>query len=241
MAPGAPGPVDVFVDGQKVFSNITLQTVSELQSLAPGQKQVKVTVAGQTDPAVTQADVTVVADQTAETIITGAPGDVRLQVAMDDLRQSPEGRGLLRFVNTVPNVGRVDVFDQNGGQLFDNVDFRQVTDFRDVPAGTYTLSVRLDNTNNTILTIPNVTVPSRGTASAFTTGQAAGVPVQQQPGAPPAAQQPGALPVTGTGGLLTTDTPLSASLLLALMFSVLVGGTTLLMVARRRESGASRA
>ena len=204
MAPGAPPQVDVYVDGQRVAGPVAYQAASGLQNVAPGSHEVKVTAAGQTDPAALTVRQDMAANKTYTVVVTGGPGDLQPVMLEDDLTPAPDGRGRLRFVNAIPNT-RVNVVTDSGDTLFQNVDYRATTDFREVPAGNYTLRVRDANTNTELTTISNVSVPSRGSAAAFATGTAqfGGAPVQQQPPTPQPA--PSAGPRTGTGGGLATD------------------------------------
>ena len=230
MAPGAPPQVDVFVDGQRVAGPVPYQQVSQLQNVAPGSHEVKVTAAGQTDPAVLTARITMEANKTYSVVATGGPGDVQPVQLEDDLTPAPDGRGRLRFVNAVPNT-RVNVVSNTGETLFQNVDYRATTDFREVPAGTYTLSVRDAATGAELTTVPNVQVPSRGSAAAFATGSA-------QFGGAPAAQAPAAMPRTGTGGPLQADSAVGAMTVaaaLAAVVSLLLAGAPLRAGARRRH------
>ena len=231
MAPGAPGPVDVFVDGQKVLSNVAYQQTSDLQSVAPGQRQIKVTAAGQTDPAVVQTNVNLEADKTTTIVAYGKQGEVKGLTTVDDLSATPEGSGRLNFVHTIPDVGRVDVYDQNNQRLFENVDYGTATDFKQAPAGAYQLKINPQGSTSTILTIANVNVPSRGSASAFSTGRGdiAGVPVQQQPGAP----QP-QLPQTGAGVSAPAANTTSLMALALLAVAVTVTGAGVVRLRRDR-------
>ena len=231
MSPGAPPQVDVFVDGQRAAGPVAYQSVSNLQNVPPGSHEIKVTAAGQNDPAVLTTRRDMQANRTYTIVVTGGPGDIQPVALEDDLTPAPDGRGRLRFVNAVPNT-RVNVIADNGETWFQSVDYRNVTDFRDVPAGTYTLRVRDANTNLDLTTIPNVAVPSRGSAAAFATGAAqfGGAPVQQ---APPAMARAGA------GGLSEpTDLPTSALLGGLAVVAVLVVSAAAIRAASRRSSRA---
>ena len=231
MAPGAPAQVDVHVDGQRVMGPVAYQTVSTLQNVPPGAHEIRITPAGQSDPTVLSTRQDMAANRTYTVVVTGGPGDLRPVVVEDDLTPAPDGRGRLRFVNAVPNT-RVNVVTDAGETLFPNVDYRAITDFREVPAGTYTLRVRDANTNTELTTVPNVVVPSRGSAAAFATGTA-------QFGGAPVQQAPAGMGRTGTGGLVLADAQLSMPAALGVLAATVVllagAGAGLGTAVRRRQ------
>lgn len=235
MAPGAPQQVDVWVDGQRVAGPVTYQQVSTLQNLPPGEHEVKVTAAGQAqaDPAGVTERRNMEANKTYTIVVTGGPNDLRSVVLEDDLTPAPEGRGRLRFVNAVPNT-RVNVTSQTGERLWENVDYRQTTDFKEVAAGNYTLQVTDVNTGTQLTTVQNVAVPSRGSAAAFATGSAqfGGAPVQQAPAE--------AMPRTGVGGPTAESAPSTVILAagLALVLLAFAGSAVAIRGRTRGQRGA---
>jgi hypothetical protein len=91
-------------------------------------------------------------------------------VYSDDMEISAEG-GKVRFVHLSPDAPAVDVAVKNGPVLFENVSFRQGSDYLLIPTGTYDLEVRVVGTGAVALEVPgfpvsagiNTTVFARGT------------------------------------------------------------------------------
>ncbi|ERJ12975.1 DUF4397 domain-containing protein [Haloplasma contractile] len=68
-------------------------------------------------------------------------------------------RAYVRFVHLSPNAPSVDITLPNGPALFSDVTFEETTEYIEVRPATYTLQVRpARNTNQVVLSVPNVTL-----------------------------------------------------------------------------------
>ncbi|MDF2686074.1 MAG: hypothetical protein K0S55_1255, partial [Clostridia bacterium] len=84
---------------------------------------------------------------------------------MDILRKS-----YVRFVHLSPNAPAVDVTLANGTKLFENVKYKNYTNYIIVDSGNYTLLVKPSGSNQTVLTIPNIYLSPRMIYSIYAVG-----------------------------------------------------------------------
>ncbi|KAI9014027.1 hypothetical protein DFJ74DRAFT_681050 [Hyaloraphidium curvatum] len=103
--------VDVYVNNALVLQNFAYFSVSGYLNVNAGPVSVKVTVAGQPNNVVTQANINAGAGQAYTIAATGvlAQNNVKLDVFNDDLSPTANGQAKLRAYHLAPNVGTVAV------------------------------------------------------------------------------------------------------------------------------------
>lgn len=142
-SPDAPA-IDVLVDGLLVAENISFETATEFVPLSEGEHQIQVVPTGE-DAAAAVLDESIDVDSNEAYTVAVANRLNELQLVsvqsntstLDDSSQSR-----VRLVNLSPDAGEVDLFQTGGDQWFDDVDFLESTDHRDVDAGPYNLEIR---------------------------------------------------------------------------------------------------
>lgn len=227
MAPGAPN-VDVTVNNQRAFANLAFKSATQYAALPAGSYNAKVTPAGQTQPVVIDANLTLQAGQAITVVATGELPTIQPLVLQDNNAPPPAGQAKVRFVHASPDAPAVDIAVQGGPVLFRNVAFRGVGDYAAVPAGTYTLEVRPAGQAAAVLTVPNVSLSAGQIVTIFAAGKVAdgslaAVPVAYQ--AQPTMPRTGAAPAAGNGAALW--------LLVAAASVLAAGGMTLRLAALR--------
>jgi hypothetical protein len=171
LAPDAPN-VDVYVNGDRVLTDVPYTTVSEYLSLPAGTQQVTVYPTGQTTSAVIDTPVKLAAGGAYTVAAVGLVADDSLtaQLYQDDLRSPDSGSAKVRVVHASPDAGPVDVIPRGGRALVSGLAFPEASPYAGVPAGTYTLDVNAAGTKKTVLTVPDATLASGGVYSAFAVG-----------------------------------------------------------------------
>ncbi len=142
-SPDAPN-VDVFVDDEKVLSDVAFGDVSDYIPARPGAYTVRVTAAGDPDTVAFEEEVTLESKfYTIAAVGQLSDDSIAPLVLVDD------DVALVRLVHASPDAPAVDVTVQGEDlTLFDGVSFGDETDYVVVPAGGYTLEVRGDTENN---------------------------------------------------------------------------------------------
>lgn len=234
-SPDTP-PVDIFVDGQKAVTALAFPNNTGYVALPAGGHNVKVFVSpsdGTGTPAL-EATLEIVAGKDVTVLATGLVGNGSLALTVfEDDNTTPSGNNAhVRLIHASPDAPPVNVaVAGTNTNVFTGVAFRNVSPYVPVPAGTYSLDVKVNATGATVLTIPNLQLQARTVYTAVAVGLAGNgslrvVPLVDAPApAAPAAPRTGDSAVAETGGA-------NWSLLAA--GAVLVLGATGLAFAARR-------
>lgn len=168
-SPDAPA-VDVLVDGNIVFSSLAFRGITQYAPLPAGPHNIQVSPAGATEPVVIDADVDLAAGTEYTVVAVGMLADIEPLVLTDDNSAPPAGQAKVRFVHASPDAPAVDIVVAGGPVLFDNVGFKGVGDYTNVPAGTYDVEARLAGTDTVALFIPTITVNAGTVYTVFAVG-----------------------------------------------------------------------
>ncbi|MFD1632367.1 DUF4397 domain-containing protein [Haloplanus ruber] len=152
LSPNAPD-VDVYADGSAVLEGVGFGTVSDYLEVPAGERQLRITPAGDDGTTVFEGAVPVEADADYTVAAAGEVGDMVDQpfeplVLEDDNATPAEDMARVRLVHASPDAPAVDVtLASNGDALFDGVAYGD-SGYVEVPAGEYTLEVRGDTEGN---------------------------------------------------------------------------------------------
>ncbi len=235
---GAP-PVDIALDGQRAFAGLAFKAATDYQAIPARRAKMTVTPAGQGQAAVIDTDIELTAGQQFTVVVTGEAPSFNALVLSDNNSPPPAGQAKVRFVHGAPDVPPVDV-TQGDRVLFDNVAFRGVGGYVNVPAGTYTLQMRPDNQSDVLFTVPNVTLTAGQIVTLFAAGKAAdntlaAVPVIYPVSGTGAAAGGGAAPTAPRAGLGVTGKQSAVLLPAMLTLFALIAGAAGARLATRRS------
>jgi hypothetical protein len=174
-SPDAPA-VDVWLDGSLAISNLAFGEASDYANLPAGEYDVVVVPAGEEEPRVIEATLTLSPGQNYTVAAIGLLEDIQALVLMDNITVPAAGTAHVRFVHLSPDAPAVDVAVTGGDVLFGNVAFSGFTDYSPVPASTYNLEVRLAGTDTVALPLPGVNLEEGTVYTVFAMGLAAGDP-----------------------------------------------------------------
>ncbi len=140
------GAVDIYVNGGKVLSDVTFFTVSPYLEVPAGYYKVQVIPAGEnlahpslfvinrTYKLKAGRDYTVVARGSV------ASKNVGSRLLQDDNRAPAPANARVRVAHFSPDAPAVDIFI-NGARAIENLSFRRVTGYLEVPAGSYEVGI----------------------------------------------------------------------------------------------------
>ncbi|WP_435317462.1 DUF4397 domain-containing protein [Haloarchaeobius sp. TZWSO28] len=167
-SPDAPA-VDVFVDGEKVASDVSFTDVSDYMEVPAGSHDVKICPAGKPEQPVIEKSFELEADHEFTVLAIGDLADIDTLV-LNDKNEEKENAGRVRFVHAAPDAGNVDVaFD--GARLFADMPFGKAGAYASVDAGSYELQVMPAGEDEPVLKVPNITVEAGKTYTAFAVGK----------------------------------------------------------------------
>lgn len=188
-------PVDVFVDDQKVLSDVAFPSISQYLEVPAGTHTLSLTPSGQPlTAAVLQTSVSVDAAK-AYTVAAIGLSDVTATVYTDDLSALPPGKARVRFIHAAPDAPGADIEVINGPTLFSNIGFGVASDYRLVDAGTYDLRAVVAGANTVIVQLPDTTLNEGTIYEVVAAGRLANIQVEVGTAAPIANQ-----PVLGSEG-----------------------------------------
>jgi subtilisin family serine protease len=171
LSPDAPN-VDVLVNDGVAFADVPFQEITEYAGLPPGTYNVKVVPAGATTPVVIEADLTLEAGNEYTVAAVNLLADIEPLVLVDDNTPPAAGDAHVRFLHASPDAPAVDIAVAGGGPvLFSDVEFKEVSDYLPLAAGTYDLEVRLVGTTTIVLPLPGITLTEGEIYTAYAVGQ----------------------------------------------------------------------
>ncbi|WP_177197499.1 DUF4397 domain-containing protein [Halogranum rubrum] len=160
--------VDVYLDDDRAFDNVTFGNVSEYASLQPGTYDVAITPNGEErSAALVDETLTVKRGEDYTVLATGFSDDIQPLVLTDENGTVPQGKCHARFVHCSPDAQKVDVRTTDGRTLFENVGFRKTSNYEPVDAGTYDLEVCWAGTDDVVVELPDCEFNGGETCTVF--------------------------------------------------------------------------
>jgi Domain of unknown function (DUF4397) len=237
FSPDAPA-VDIYVNDERVLSDVPYKTVSDYLELPAGSYDLAVRPAGAaaTSDPVVEATAEVEAGQAYTVAAVGALADIALEVFTDDLSAPGAGKAKVRVIHAAPEVPAVDVAVEGGPTLFEGVEFPSATDYAEVDAGTYPIQVKAAGTDDVLLEA-SLEVKA-GTIYSVAAVGGAGKDVELLPivDATGVGQPPEGGISTGAGGTAGGTATPGVRLVLAGAVVVLLAGVSAGVLLRRRAS-----
>ena len=151
LAPAAP-VVDVYLNNQKVFSNVAFKSVTEYLPIPNGKYDVAVYRVGEkTDPIVDARGVQL--DDATYTILAAGfgAGKATSTVVFEDWIDPLPTRARLRVINASPDTPNLELALPGGLHILPQVIFKTASKYYTLPANTYDLAVRVTSRNELIL------------------------------------------------------------------------------------------
>ncbi|MEJ8553288.1 DUF4397 domain-containing protein [Tepidibacter sp. Z1-5] len=160
-SPDAP-PVDVYANNNLIAKNIPYKGFTSYISVAPGNYLISVFVSGTTKNPVLVKNIQIPNDTIATVTATGYISDLDLLPIVESVEPIPTNKTMIRFVHLSPNTPNVDITLPNGTVLFEDVEYEEVTEYIPVPPENYTIEVKVAETEQTALIVPNINLrPNR--------------------------------------------------------------------------------
>lgn len=145
-SPDAPN-VDVLLDDNKVLSDVTYLEASDYLEASAGAHKLKVNAAG-TATTVIDADVTLTDGADYTVIASNVTAEITPIVLLDDNSTPASGSARVRAIHGAPGAPAVDVYVTAPGAAIEtalpvltSVEFGDVADYLEVPAGDYQVRV----------------------------------------------------------------------------------------------------
>lgn len=176
-SPDAPA-VDVLVnDSVRAFSGAPFEGVTGYATLPAGVYNFKVVPEGEmADMAVIDVDQSLFYNRDYTVVAVDVLGSIEALPLVDDNKPVRKKMSRVRFVHASPDAPEVDIAVVNGPILFDDIEFKEVGDYIEVPRGIYDLEVRLSSNGAVALELPGIFLKGGTTYTVYAMGLAAGQP-----------------------------------------------------------------
>ncbi len=176
-SPDAPA-VDVCADGQVAFSQAPFPSATAYASLDAATYAIQVIAAGAgcDSDAVIAANLPLEEGQDVSVVAVNFLSDIEPLVLVDDNASPGSGNAKVRFVHAGPDAPTVDITLTDGTTLFDDISFKEASDYLQVAAGSYDLQVRDATGETVVLTLNGVELVAGKVYTVFAVGLLNGEP-----------------------------------------------------------------
>lgn len=144
-------PVDIYIDGSKVYSYLTFKLATYYFDLKPGEHEIK--IVRNSDSELIKRD-TIKLDSNRFYILDILGTTLRPEIKLLDRSDLsiPGNFSLVRFINSSSEIGKVDVavFNQIDNFLIADLDYKSVSGFIKISAGTGKINLFKSGTENLI-------------------------------------------------------------------------------------------
>lgn len=172
-SPGAPN-LDVLVDGQPVVKNLAFGAVTDYFSVPSGDHKIQITPTGQgAEAALINSGVTVDAGGAYVFVAMNRLKSIEGKLLKVNLDSLDKGEARIRLIHASPDAGSIDVSVTGGDKLFDSVNFKDVTDYKDIDAGKYSLDVKNHDDGRVLLTAQSIAIADGNVYDVVALGQLA--------------------------------------------------------------------
>lgn len=172
VSPDAP-PMDIYMDGQIVVKGVEFPTATAFLAFSVGDHRFQWTPAESTvDGALIDIDQNLDADTSYEIVAIGLLNDVEAQVfEVDTSVMDSPNNARLRLIQGAPSLGGVDVVVEDGDTLFEDVDFPDASDYREVGPSTSNLLLYGTGQRDILARLDGLDIESGWVYDVFIAGQ----------------------------------------------------------------------
>jgi len=182
-SPDAP-PVDVYVDGKKIFTDVGYRKVTDYASVKAGQHLLQIVPTGKTvaqGPVVIRVSVTTEAAKDYSVLAIGRLTHIAPLILSDDNTLPAPGKTLVRFVHVSPDSPAVDVVVSAASslspqKLFSKIAFKNASQYTPLDAGTVDLSVRVAGTDVSAAALKGLALAPQTVVTVYTFGLSTATP-----------------------------------------------------------------
>ena len=176
-SPGSP-PVDIYSNGNIIMRNFAYMQMTEYVPVIPGEYNIQVYPAGETDEPLIDTILTVPPERSYTVTLFGRPEDVAILSVVEAYLPMVDRRSTyVRFVHLAPDAPELNVTLPDGTRVFSGIGYRQHSNYIPLKPGSYTLLARAaDNKGEVLLTIPNIRFAPGAIYSIYAIGLQGGNP-----------------------------------------------------------------
>jgi hypothetical protein len=151
-SPDAPN-VDVFVDGNPVFSDVAYSATTSYQALPSGQHRVQVAPAGKSvDASVIDINVDLTRGKPYTVLALGKLLNIKAELLPDTSQTPPAGHARVRIIHAATDIGTVDIYPSGSTSPMLTDQYFGSADYVNIPAGTYSFDATPAGLSDVVMT-----------------------------------------------------------------------------------------
>lgn len=141
--------VDIYINDNPFFKDLEVEEFTPYVYVPEGEYEITVYLAETQDNPLVRQKVKVNVSELVTIAITGNPGDIELVPIKEDTETASGNNSKVRVVHLAPNSPEVNIIVDEQ-DLFSNVKFRDVTEYKEVPPKVYTVEIEASSNNKLI-------------------------------------------------------------------------------------------
>jgi len=173
-SPGSPD-LDIIVDGTVMAKGVAFGKASEYSPVSPGDHQMQFVPTGEgADSALIDKKFSFDSGEAHILAAINELKDIDVEDYSVDLDAVDEGQSRIRGINAVPDADGIAVAITGGDTLFDGLDFKDASDYKNQEPGTYDLDVKKGDEDTPIATAKAVQLNQGTVYDMFVIGSSGG-------------------------------------------------------------------
>ncbi len=134
--------VDVYINDTLFFSDMTFRQFSPYIYVPEGDYQMSVYSAQTRENPLISQPISIAKNKLLTIAITGNAGTLRYLNIEEETQAPTQGSSRTRVVNLVPDSPEINI-RYNGEIMFEDSDFREITDYKEISPGVYRIDLEL--------------------------------------------------------------------------------------------------
>lgn len=168
--------VDVYLNTVLIASDIVYGEFTPYIPLAEGTYNVSIFPNGKKTGALETETLSIKVRSIYTLVFSGQSSNFSIDVLPEPKVSIPQGKAMIRFSHLSPDAPAVNLTLSNGDVLFPDVEYEDLTNYREISPGTYTLQLRRPGSNQVVLTVPNALFKARRYYTIYAVGLISGNP-----------------------------------------------------------------
>lgn len=168
------GPIDLYIDGAIAVVAASFPSVTDPLRISGGEHRIVVTASGSTiDNALVDSTLSIDAGTTDEIAVVGSAAGLSAVLFQVDRSTLPDETARLRIVHASPDAGPVDPVLGGAEAQFPTVDFLLATEYAEVSARVYPLTLQVTSGSVEPLEVPELPLNAGTVTDVYIVGQVA--------------------------------------------------------------------
>lgn len=139
-------PVDIYLNGSLFFNRVFFTQFSPYLYVPEGSYEVTVFVTMTKENPILRQNIEVKNGELATLAMTGNYDDIKLLLIPEDKEGASGNNSKVRVVHLSPNLPELNILSYDS-ILFSNVDFREITEYIEMPPQFYKINIELSQNN----------------------------------------------------------------------------------------------